>query len=234
MVVNLRAAFKERQCKRLSKSITVIPPPSKRPYPEILCPWPILAIAPILTPSAVVVGDNPSTEEVAHPELRRPSSCLVQLNDDSVECVASIPPHPQASRTPSREEITELMKTTPTFPSRPNFPSALRTLSSPLACPFVTDVQNLMRQRALLFKWLEVVKAMRAYIAHNMNDNEELHAKLKAVEGELAAVGKIIDEGVGLLKKAEEGKGAVKAEARRLVEKEVIEARHKKVEQENE
>lgn len=75
---------------------------------------------------------------------------------------------------------------------------------------------------------------MRAYIAHNMNDNEELHAKLKAVEGELAAVGKIIDEGVGLLKKAEEGKGAVKAEARRLVEKEVIEARHKKVEQENE
>ncbi|KAL6348494.1 hypothetical protein AAG906_009954 [Vitis piasezkii] len=230
MVANLRAAFKERQRKRLSKSITVIPPPSKRPYLEILCPWPILAIAPILAPSATEAGSNPSAEEAAHPELIRSSSCPVQVNNDSVECIASGPPHPQASCVPSREEITELMKTIPTFPSGPNFPLALRTPSSPVAHPLVTDVQNLMRQRALLFKWLKVTKAMRAYIAHNMNDNEELHAKLKAIEGELAAAGKIIDEGVGLLKKVEEGKGAIKAEALRLVEKEVIEARHKKVE----
>lgn len=91
-----------------------------------------------------------------------------------------------------------------------------------------------MRQRALLFKRLEAAKAMKAYISHNMNDSEKLHAKLKIVEGELAAARKIIDEGVGLLKKAEEGKEAIKSEAHWLVVKKVIEARHKKAEQENE
>lgn len=50
-------------------------------------------------------------------------------------------------------------------------------------------VWNLIRQRAQLFKRLKVAETMRAYIAHNMNDNEELQAKLKVVEGEL------VDEG---------------------------------------
>lgn len=35
-------------------------------------------------------------------------------------------------------------------------------------------VQNLMWQRAQLFKCLEVVETMRAYIAHNMDNSEEL------------------------------------------------------------
>lgn len=41
MVANLRVAFKERQRKHLSESITVIPPPSRSPCSEILYPWPI-------------------------------------------------------------------------------------------------------------------------------------------------------------------------------------------------
>ncbi|KAL6342662.1 hypothetical protein AAG906_013068 [Vitis piasezkii] len=36
MIANLRVGFKERQHKRLSKSITIILPPSKRHYPKIL------------------------------------------------------------------------------------------------------------------------------------------------------------------------------------------------------
>ncbi|KAL6348166.1 hypothetical protein AAG906_002784 [Vitis piasezkii] len=190
MVANPRATFKERQRKRLSKTIT-----SSLLLQKAL-PGDSLPMA--------YPGYCTDTSAFGNNKLRRPSSCPVQLNDDSIECVASGPPHPQASRA-SREEITELMKATLTFPSRPNLPLALEH-----RCFLVTDVQNLMRQRALLFKWLEVAKAMRAYIAHNMNDNEELHSKPKA--------------------KVEEGKGAIKAEARRLVEKEVIEARHKKVE----
>lgn len=99
----------------------------------------------------------------------------------------------------------------------------------------IADVLNLMRQRALLFKWLEVAETMRAYIAHNIDDNEELQAKMETVEGKLVVTRQIIDEEVELLRKAEEGKEVAEAEARRLAEeKKVMEAKHKKVDEENE
>lgn len=47
---------------------------------------------------------------------------------------------------------------------------------------------------------------MRAYIAHNMVGSEELYFKLKSVEGKLATTRKVVDEGVRLLRKIEEGK----------------------------
>lgn len=92
-----------------------------------------------------------------------------------------------------------------------------------------------MRQRTLLFKRLEVVETMRAYIAHKIDDNEELPAKMEMVEGKLVVTRQIIDEEVGLLRKAEEGKEVAEAEARRLAEeKKVMEAKHKKADEENE
>lgn len=122
MVANLRADFNERQCKCLSESITVIPPPVKKPYTEILCLKPVSVIAPTLEPSVVVVGINhvsngrpSSTERVVRPKLGGPFTSLAQLSDDSVECVASVPPCPQAPRAPSRGEITKLMKQVPCF-----------------------------------------------------------------------------------------------------------------------
>lgn len=60
---------------------------------------------------------------------------------------------------------------------------------------------------------------MGTYIAHNMGDSEELCAKLKLEEGELAAAWKMTDEGARLLRKVEKGKEAIEAEARRLAEK---------------
>ena len=45
----------------------------------------------------------------------------------------------------------------------------------------------MVRQRALLFEWLEVAEAMRTFISHRMSDSEELHAKLEQVESDLAA-----------------------------------------------
>ena len=60
---------------------------------------------------------------------------------------------------------------------------------------------------------------MGTYIAHNMGDSEELRAKLKLEEGELAATWKMTDEGARLLRKVEKGKEAIEAEARRLAEK---------------
>lgn len=49
----------------------------------------------------------------------------------------------------------------------------------------VVGVQNLMQQHAQLFKWLEVVETIRAYIAHNIDNSEELCAMLESVEDEL-------------------------------------------------
>lgn len=76
MVVNLRAGFEERQCKRLSESNTIVPPPTKKPYMEILYMTLVLAIAPTSKPSGAVADVNvvlygmPSfTREVIHPEL---------------------------------------------------------------------------------------------------------------------------------------------------------------------
>ena len=45
---------------------------------------------------------------------------------------------------------------------------------------------------------------MRAYVAHNMDENEDLLANLEKAKSEAAATQKLVEEGVGLLKKAEE------------------------------
>ncbi|KAL6321836.1 hypothetical protein AAG906_035535 [Vitis piasezkii] len=58
MVANLRIEFKERQHKRLSESITVVSPPSKRPYLEPLYLEPVLAIASTLAPSTAIASNN--------------------------------------------------------------------------------------------------------------------------------------------------------------------------------
>lgn len=125
MAANLRAKFKKRQHKSLSKSITVIIPPYKRPCQKILCSEFILTFASVTGPSAVAAGTNPtlderlfSTEGSIHLESWRPSSGPEQLNDDSIEWVAFIPSHPQAPRAPSREEMAELMKQIPSFTER--------------------------------------------------------------------------------------------------------------------
>lgn len=125
MAANLRARFKEKQHKSLSKSITVIIPPYKRPCLKILCSELILTFASVTGPSTVVVGTNPMLDErfflaegSIHLEPWRPSSGLEQLNDDSIEYVAFIPFRPQAPRAPSREEIAELMKQIPLFIER--------------------------------------------------------------------------------------------------------------------
>lgn len=73
-----------------------------------------------------------------------------------------------------------------------------------------------MRQRTLLFKLLEVVKAMRAFITQQMDNSEELHSKLKLAENELATFQKTIDEGAKSLRKAEGEGEVVNAEAPRL------------------
>lgn len=65
----------------------------------------------------------------------------------------------------------------------------------------VADVRNLMRQHALLLKWLKVPEAMRAYIAQHMDGSEEFCLNVKLAENELATTQMATYEVVGLLKK---------------------------------
>ena len=74
---------------------------------------------------------------------------------------------------------------------------------------------------------------MRAYIAHNMEGNKDLRARLESAKSEVVATRKLDKEGVELLRRVEEGKETVEAEACQLAkEKETIEAGKKKVKEE--
>ncbi|KAL6313060.1 hypothetical protein AAG906_012814 [Vitis piasezkii] len=121
MAANLRADFKKRQRKRLFESIMIVFPPTKKPCAEILCPVPISAITLAPEPLIAAVGTSHvpdgrySTGKYAHLELGGPFTGSTQLNDDSVECVASIPPRPQAPRASNYEEMTKLLKQVPCF-----------------------------------------------------------------------------------------------------------------------
>lgn len=116
MAADLRVGFKERQCKHLSESITIIHLPIKKPYTKILCPVPISTIAPILETSTAATGISHvpdkklSVGKYAHSKLGGPFTSPAQLSDGFVECVASVPPHPQAPLASSREEMVERLK----------------------------------------------------------------------------------------------------------------------------
>ncbi|RVW25247.1 hypothetical protein CK203_108206 [Vitis vinifera] len=82
---------------------------------------PILAIPSVPKPSVDGVGPShvptvrPFTGKNACLELGEPSIGLAQLSDDSVECVAFVPPCPKTPRAPSWKEMVELLKQVPCF-----------------------------------------------------------------------------------------------------------------------
>ena len=89
-----------------------------------------------------------------------------------------------------------------------------------------------MRQHAQLFYQLEAAETIKAYIAHNMDDNKDLHTRLETTESEVTTTRKLIEEKVGLLRKAEEGNEATEAEASQLAkEMETMEISKKKVDE---
>ena len=97
----------------------------------------------------------------------------------------------------------------------------------------VAKVRILIRQRAHIFQQLEVTKTMRAYIAHNMDENEDLFASLETEKSEATATRKLAEESVSLLKKVKDEKEVSQAEAYWLVEeKTVIAAKNEKAKEE--
>ena len=51
-----------------------------------------------------------------------------------------------------------------------------------------------MGQHTQLFYRLEAAKTMKAYIAHNMDNNEELYVRLKTTNDEIIATRKLANE----------------------------------------
>ncbi|RVW53625.1 hypothetical protein CK203_068990 [Vitis vinifera] len=215
MAKNLKFGFKERQRKWLFESITVAPPPARNP-----------------TQSCVLVA-RLSTGKNARHERVGPSTGSALVSNDSIECVAYVPPRPQASRASSWEEMAKLLKRVSVdLDGDPRIFFAAHLLFGTLEPVFsciwtmqdfttvemaevvVVDVCNLDRQCTILFKRLEVAEAMKAFITQRMDRSEELHSKLKLAESELAIARKVVDERVESLRKVEEEKETVNAEAR--------------------
>lgn len=69
---------------------------------------------------------------------------------------------------------------------------------------------------------------MKAYISHNMDDNEELQVGLEMTRSEVIVARKLAEEGAYLLRKADEEKKVSQAKARWLVEEKVVMAAEKK------
>ena len=73
----------------------------------------------------------------------------------------------------------------------------------------IVGVRNLMQQHTHLFHWLEAIETMKAYVTHNMDENEDLLASLEMTKSKAIAAQKLAKEGVGMLRKAEEEKKVV-------------------------
>lgn len=69
---------------------------------------------------------------------------------------------------------------------------------------------------------------MSAYIAHNMNGNEELPTDLETTMSEVTTAQKLTKQGANLLRKIEEEKEASQTEARRQAKKQATMATKKK------
>lgn len=88
-----------------------------------------------------------------------------------------------------------------------------------------------MWQHTQLFYRLEAIETMRAYIDHNMDDSENLHARLETIESEVVVARKLAEEGAYLLRRAKEENETTQAEAHWLAEEmKVMEVGKKKVE----
>lgn len=66
-----------------------------------------------------------------------------------------------------------------------------------------------MQQHAHIFHRQEAAETMRAYVAHNMDENEDLLSNLETTKSKAVAARKLDKERAGILRKVEEEKEVV-------------------------
>ncbi|KAL6334873.1 hypothetical protein AAG906_023678 [Vitis piasezkii] len=194
---------------------------------EFPCLKPALTHPPVLVPSitattVILESDEklPSVDDIAYHETRRPFIVLENLSEESFECMTSSLPV-EVSICPQSDEISELLKrqsqsilhdTTSVRYSDTAIGHILHIqdcMTFETTEVVIVGVRNLMRQHTHLFHRLEAVETMRAYVTHNMDENEDLLASLETTKSKAVAAQKLAKEGVGMLRKAEEEKKAV-------------------------
>ncbi|RVW36949.1 hypothetical protein CK203_094933 [Vitis vinifera] len=157
------------------------------PSPHLHCcskpaPDPPSMPTPLTTVVAVTSepDEKPSfVDEIYYHEMRKPFIVPGNFNEESFECMNSPLPYPKPAYIPSWEKIT-----------------ANTVIARILHIWDYTTFETI--------KVVEAANTMRAYVAHNMDENEDLLANLETAKSEAAATQKLAEEGVGLLKKAEE------------------------------
>lgn len=120
MASNLRAEFRERQHKRLSKSIDVNPTPFKKDCPEpASAPMPV-SVPPATAPTVTPKLDEkiPSIDDVAHHETRRPFIGPDNFSEESFQYMTFSLLYPKSTYVPNWEEVSELLKRIPSFIER--------------------------------------------------------------------------------------------------------------------
>nr|CAN60233.1 hypothetical protein VITISV_016497 [Vitis vinifera] len=217
MTSNLRVGFRERKRKCLSKSIIVNPSSLKK-----TCPKPTIdpLSKSILSTIVAVVTSNPnkkpsSIDDISYHKARKPFIVLENISEESFKCLHSSPPRLKATYVPSQQEqiTVEIDENSSQY-----FMTLLpyNTLDTVIACilhmkDYTTFETTKMKQS----------KTMRAYIAHNMDGNEELLADLEKAKSEVVAAQKLVEaEALDLAEKKE-----VMAAKKENVEKKVARLR---------
>nr|CAN72402.1 hypothetical protein VITISV_033808 [Vitis vinifera] len=158
MASKLRVRFRERQCKHLSESIAVNPTPSKKACPKPVSVPPLVSVPPTTVAAITLESDE-----------KLPSANDIAYHE--IRRPFFVPDN-------ISEELFEYMNSSPSRSKSAYVPSLEEV---------IVGVQNLMWQHIHLFYRLEIVETMKAYIAHNMDKNEDLLASLEMTKSEATA-----------------------------------------------
>lgn len=123
-----------------------------------------------------------SVEDTTHHELRRLSPSSEHLNNESVKCVAFFSSRPKLSHIPILNEIAHARLHE--FRDDKSGKSFSSFIHSTLVFDFLT-IFLLPSQVIAEVPKSNVAKAMRIYIAHNMDDSEELWVRLETSGGKV-------------------------------------------------
>ena len=112
MTSNLRARFRERQHKHLSKSIVVNPTPSKKACSKPALTPALVSLPPITATVFTSELDEklPSADEHAYHEMRRPFISPDNFSKESFEYMTFFSPNSKSTHVPTRDEVSELLK----------------------------------------------------------------------------------------------------------------------------
>nr|CAN70561.1 hypothetical protein VITISV_031620 [Vitis vinifera] len=145
------------------------------------------------TPTAAVASDSnekpSSTDDIPYHKMKKPFVISGNISEESFECLNLSFLYPNPTYVPSQKEMFELLRH--------------------IAIAHIIHMQDYIafettKVQVHIFQRLETLETMRAYIAHNMDGNEEFLPNLEMARSEVADARKLAEEGAYLLRKVDE------------------------------